>query len=56
MNVDLNTNVYKTFYLTATFERTDVNEDRVFHLCFKKYAKDGNRGEKRKYKYCRKFD
>lgn len=51
MNVDLNTNVYKTFYITATFERTDVNEDKVFHLCFKNIAKYGyeTRGEKRKH-------
>ena len=60
MKVDLNTNVYKTFYLTATFERTDINEDRVFHLCFKNIAKYGyeTRGEKRKHiKYIAvKFD
>ena len=60
LNVDLNTNVYKTFYLTATFERTDVSEDRVFHLCFKNIAKFGyeTRGEKRKHiKYVAvKFD
>lgn len=51
INVDLNTNVYKTFYLTATFERTDKSEDRVFHLCFKNIAKYGyeTRGEKRKH-------
>ena len=51
LNVDLNTNVYKTFYLTATFERTDRSEDKVFHLCFKNIAKYGyeTRGEKRKH-------
>ena len=51
INVDLNTNIYKTFYLTATFERTDKSEDRVFHLCFKNIAKYGyeTRGEKRKH-------
>ena len=51
LKVDMNTNVYKTFYLTATFERTDVSEDRVFHLCFKNIAKYGyeTRGEKRKH-------
>lgn len=51
LNVDLNTNVCKTFYITATFERTDVNEDKVFHLCFKNIAKYGyeTRGEKRKH-------
>lgn len=51
INVDLNTNVHKTFYLTATFERTDKSEDRVFHLCFKNIAKYGyeTRGEKRKH-------
>ena len=51
LNVDLNTNVSKTFYLTATFERTDVSEDKVFHLCFKNIAKYGyeTRGEKRKH-------
>ena len=55
MNIDLNTNVYKTFYLTATFERTDIGEDKVFHLSFKNIAKYGyeTRGEKKTYKiYC----
>lgn len=51
MNIDLNTNIYKTFYLTATFERTDIGEDKVFHLSFKNIAKYGyeTRGEKRKH-------
>lgn len=51
MQVDLNTNIFKTFYITATFERTDVGEDKVFHLCFKNIAKYGyeTRGEKRKH-------
>ena len=51
LNIDFNTNVFKTFYLTATFERTDRGEDRVFKLCFKNIAKYGyeTRGEKRKH-------
>lgn len=51
LNIDLNTNVYKTFYLTATFERTDQSENKLFQLCFKNIAKYGyeTRGEKRKH-------
>lgn len=51
LNVDLNTNVYKTFYITATFERTDQAENRLFKLCFKNISKYGyeTRGEKRKH-------
>lgn len=51
LNIDFHTNVFKTFYLTATFERTDRGEDRVFKLCFKNIAKYGyeTRGEKRKH-------
>lgn len=51
LNVDLHTNVYKTFYITATFERTDIGEDKVFRLCFKNIAKFGyeTRGDKRKH-------
>ena len=51
LNVDLHTNVYKTFYITATFERTDISEDKVFKLCFKNIAKFGyeTRKESRKH-------
>lgn len=51
LNVDLHTNVYKTFYITATFERTDISEDKLFKLCFKNIAKFGleTRGDKRKH-------
>lgn len=51
LKVDLHTNVYKTFYITATLARTDVSEDRVYKLSFKNIAKFGyeTRGIKRKH-------
>ena len=50
LNIDFHTNVFKTFYLTATFERTDISEDRVFKLCFKNIAKYGYETRRRKKK------
>ena len=41
LNIDFNTNVYKTFYLTATFERGFYSENKVFFNCFKNIAKFG---------------
>lgn len=41
LNIDFNTNVYKTFYLTATFERGFYSENKVFYNCFKNIAKFG---------------
>ena len=41
LNIDFNTNVYKTFYLTATFERGYYTENKVFYNCFKNIAKFG---------------
>lgn len=51
MMVDLHTNVKKTIYLTATFERSDFKEDRVYSLCFKNIPVYGRetRTEKRKH-------
>lgn len=51
LQVDAYTNVYKTFYITATFERTDRSEAAVFKLAFKNIPKYGieTRGEKRKH-------
>ena len=39
IKVDCNTNTKKTFYLTATFKRTDRNEQKLFETCFKGIAK-----------------
>ena len=45
INVDLHTNVKRTFYLTATFRRSDRNEQKVFDLCFKNVVKFGESSE-----------
>lgn len=37
--VDYATNVFKTFYLTATFARTDRQENRMFQTCFNRIYK-----------------
>lgn len=39
IKVDCNTNTKRTFYLTATFKRTDRNEQRLFSTCFNGIAK-----------------
>jgi superfamily II DNA or RNA helicase len=41
LKIDFNTNVFKTFYLTATFERSQYGENNVFNNCFKNIAKFG---------------
>lgn len=41
MKIDFFTNVYKTFYLTANFERSDPGENRLFKLAFKNIEKYG---------------
>lgn len=41
LKIDFFTNVYKTFYLTATFERSQYYENTVFNHCFKNIAKFG---------------
>lgn len=50
LRIDFSTNTKKTIYLTATFQRTGV-ENKVFNLCFKNIAKYGieTRNEKRKH-------
>lgn len=41
IKTDLNTNTKKTFYLTATFERSDHKEKALFNKCFKSTVKYG---------------
>lgn len=41
LKIDFFSNAYKTFYLTANFERSDPNENRVFKLAFKNMVKYG---------------
>lgn len=41
LKIDFHSNVYKTFYLTATFERSQYGENKVFYHCFKNIAKFG---------------
>ena len=51
IKIDLHTNVKKTFYLTANFERSYYGENKVFSLAFKNIPKYGveTRNEKRKH-------
>ena len=42
LKIDFHTNVLKTFYLTATFERSQYGENNVFSHCFKNIAKFGS--------------
>lgn len=51
IKIDLNTNTKKTFYLTATFERSDYKENYLFSTCFKSAVKYGyeTRDEIRKH-------
>lgn len=42
LKIDYFSNAYKTFYLTANFERSDPNENRVFKLAFKNIVKYGD--------------
>ncbi len=51
MKIDLNTNVKKTFYLTATFERSQFKENSVFNLAFKNIVKYGEETRKELRKY-----
>lgn len=39
IKVDCNTNTKRTFYLTATFKRTDRHEQKLFNTCFNGIAK-----------------
>lgn len=41
IRIDLNTNTKRTFYLTATFDRTDRGEARLFNICFKNLVRYG---------------
>lgn len=41
LKIDFHSNVFKTFYLTATFERSQYYENSVFFNCFKNIAKFG---------------
>lgn len=51
IKIDLSTNTKKTFYLTATFERSDYKEKVLFNRCFKSAIKYGYeaRSELRKH-------
>lgn len=51
IKTDLFSNVYKTIYLTANFERSGHRENRLFAVCFKNIAKYGisTRAEKRRH-------
>lgn len=42
IKVDLNTNTKKTIYLTATFERTNRFEARLFNICFRNLVRFGS--------------
>ena len=42
LKIDFYSNVYKTFYLTANFERSDPNENRIFKLAFSTIIKYGD--------------
>lgn len=49
IKVDCNTNTKRTFYLTATFKRTDRYEQKLFETCFKgiaKYKPEGDANRK----------
>lgn len=48
IRTDLYTNTKKTIYLTATFERTDPSEVRLFKLCFKNIVKFENNKDSKK--------
>jgi len=41
MRIDLNTNTKRTIYLTATFERSDNEQNKLFNRCFKNVIKYG---------------
>lgn len=41
IRIDLNTNTKRTIYLTATFERSDNDQNRVFNRCFNNVVKYG---------------
>lgn len=51
IRTDLHTNTKKTIYLTANFERSQYNENRVFKLCFKNIVKFGHETRKEKRKH-----
>ncbi len=49
LKIDLNTNTKKTFYLTATFNRSDYNEDKLFSKCFNNVIRYGENEHSRKH-------
>ena len=53
LKIDFFTNVYKSFYLTATFTRNDANEKRIFRMSYQSMYRFGeetlNYKEKRKH-------
>lgn len=50
--LDYATNVWKTFYLTATFEQSDAREDRMFQRAFQKVFKLTKQSTARKHQIC----
>lgn len=51
VKIDLNTNTKKTIYLTATFERSDYKENRLFNICFRNVIRYGSETRKEKRKH-----
>lgn len=50
--IDYATNVWKTFYLTATFEQSEEKEDRMFQRAFQKVFKLVKKSSTRKHHIC----
>ena len=51
IKIDLNTNVKKTIYLTATFKRSDYKEDKLFNICFRNVIRYGYEVQKEKRRH-----
>ena len=51
IKTDLNTNTKKTIYLTATFERSDYKENKLFNICFRNIVRYGYEARKEKRRH-----
>lgn len=51
LHIDLNTNTKKTIYLTATFDRVNQNEIRLFNICFRNLVRYGEEAKQQKRKH-----